>query len=68
MLVRQLAAIFGVFIASLVILVGALRADDAATSVEPPAAEVPTSSDAPASDAPASDAPANEPSAEEPKE
>jgi hypothetical protein len=70
MLVRQLAAIFGVFVASLVILAGALRAEDAAAPVEQPAAEVPATSDAPAAEAPGSDAPApsSEPSAEEPKE
>jgi hypothetical protein len=70
MLVRQLAAIFGVFVASLIILGGALRADDTAAPVESPAAEAATPSEAPASEAPASDAPtpANEPSAEETKE
>ncbi len=70
MVVRQLAAIFGVFVASLIILAGAIRADDAAAPVEQTAAEVPANSDAPASEAPASatPAPASEPSAEEPKE
>ena len=70
MLVRQMAAIFGVFIASLILLAGALRADDAAAPVEQPAAEASTTSDAPAVETPASDAPApaSEPSAEEPKE
>jgi hypothetical protein len=70
MLIRRLAAIFGVFVASLIILAGALRAEEAAAPVEQPAAEVPPTSDAPASETPASDAPApaSEPSAEEPKE
>jgi hypothetical protein len=70
MLVRQLAAIFGVFIASFVVLAGALRADDAAAPAEPPAAETSTTGEAPSSATPASDvpAPASEPSAEESKE
>jgi hypothetical protein len=70
MLVRQLAAIFGVFIASIIVLAGALRAEDSAAPAEQPAAETSTTGEAPAAEAPASDAtaPASEPSAEEPKE